>query len=273
MKIVVVNDVHVGRALVHNGMVRAASHLIGDKLERILDSIIGWHSPDLVINLGDLIRSESKENDLITYTAQLGHFKNMKFPVIHLIGNHELKKMDYSEVEKVWHQNGFQQKSYGTKILGHYRIIWLGLQLQSGHSSLPEDQITWLKETLSKSEQPTLIFSHVALDDHDTTGNFFYEAMDNKSKALLFLQNQQEIKALIENSPSVKAVFQSHLHYFHINLSNGIPFITCPAFADNICGPHTEDNIPEIYTTISLNKNSFVVKAYSGEYCFAGYEM
>lgn len=275
MKIAVVNDIHVGKALTHNGKVRASSHLIEDKLEGILQDIMQLHAPDLLVNLGDLIRSEGKEKDLKNYLKLISHFSRMQSPVIHLLGNHELKRMAVNELEKAWLGQGLRQKSFGSKMAGGFHLIWLGLELDPKDprvSFLPSEQLNWLEEKLQQSNQPTLIFLHCALDDHDTSGNFFYEAMDNKSKKALFLHNQEAVRNVIAASPHVKAVFQAHLHYFNVKMINHVPYITCPAMGDNICGPQVNDNIPEIYTTVTIDKQRLTVKAFSGKYCFAGYE-
>ena len=130
MKIAIVNDIHAGRDLVHDGKVRASSHLMEGKLEGILSYILKAHSPDLLVNLGDLIRSENKKDDKEVYAKLLSFFG--KTPVIHLLGNHELKKMD--QLEKIWFEQGIEQKSFGSKKVGEFLFIWLGLVLD------PEDQ-------------------------------------------------------------------------------------------------------------------------------------
>lgn len=61
MKIAIVNDIHVGKCLEHNGKVRASSHLVEDMLKGFLQGIISEHTPDALVNLGDLIRSEGRE--------------------------------------------------------------------------------------------------------------------------------------------------------------------------------------------------------------------
>lgn len=92
MKIAIVNDIHVGKPLEHDGKIRASSHLIEDTLKDFLQSIQQQHSPDILINLGDLIRSEGKELDLRVYRRFVGNFGQIGLSVIHLLGNHELKK-------------------------------------------------------------------------------------------------------------------------------------------------------------------------------------
>lgn len=274
MKIAVVNDIHVGKALINNGNVRASSHLIEGKLEGILQHIMQLHSPDLLVNLGDLIRSENKEKDLKSYLKLLSYFSEIQSPVIHLLGNHEVKRMTENELEAAWLEQGFYQKSFGTKNIGGYHLIWLGLRLNPNDQTvgfLPLEQLSWLKEQLEQTELPTLIFLHFPLDDHNTTGNFFYEAMDNQSKKALFLDNQEAVRNIIASSSHVKAVFQAHLHYFNVKLINKIPYFTCPAMGDNICGPQVHDNIPEIYTIITIDNEELNVKAFSRDYCFTGY--
>lgn len=121
-------------------------------------------------------------------------------------------------------------------------------------ASCPSDQLNWLKDQLKQMKPPTAIFTHFAIDDHDVNGSFFYEASDNRSKKALFLENQQEIRKVISGN-SVIAVIQVHLHYFHIKKIDGILYINCPAMGDNICGPNIKDNIAEIYTIFSFDKN------------------
>lgn len=275
MKIAVVNDIHVGKCLEHHGKVRASSHLVEEMLKRFLQGIVRQHEPDVLVNLGDLIRNEEKESDLTRYQRLIADFQDIKCPVIHLVGNHELKKMSLAEIEHIWQQSSFDQKSYGCRNMGHFRLIWVGLEPDSHDHKirrLPSEQLNWLKDQLSQVKHPTVIFTHCAIDDHNVNGNFFYEAADKRNKATLFLENQEEIRSIINESNCVIAVLQAHLHYFHTKVIDGIPYITCPAMGDNICGPHVVDNVPEIYTILTFENQRIIAKAFSGKYCFAGYE-
>lgn len=276
MKIALLNDVHIGPVLEHKGSIRAASHLVEDLLPKIIKQIVHQHSPDLLINLGDLIRSEHLDVDLKRYRTAIHHFYNVGCPVLHLIGNHELKRMSVRQVENIWEQEGFYQKNYGCMELGHLRLIWLGLETDSEcqkNHKLPQDQLDWLNEILTLIKQPTFIFTHCAIDDHDLNGNFFYETFDAKQRRGFFLRNQESVQRIISKSGFVKAVFQAHLHYFHSKVMDGIQYITCPAMGDNICGPNVFDNIPEIYTLITFDNQQLSAKAFSRDYCFAGTEV
>ncbi|MFZ0565967.1 MAG: metallophosphoesterase [Chlamydiales bacterium] len=275
VKIAIVNDVHVGKSLEHDGKVRASSHLMEDMFESFLEQIAQHHSPDIIVNLGDLIRSEKRETDLTKYQKLIEIFEKIKIPVIHLLGNHELKKMPLNEIENLWQHHGFSQKSFGRQDFDKFTLIWLGLELDSVDHRirlLPLEQLEWLEIQLKKNQRPTIIFTHCAIDDHDVKGNFFFEATDNHNTRALFLQNQEAIRKIISSYGNVVAVFQAHLHYFHTRQIDGIPYITCPAMGDNIYGPNVKDNIPEIYTLLTFQQNHVSAKAYSGKYCFAGCE-
>lgn len=275
MKIAVVNDIHIGEPLSHDGKMRAASHLAEDALPRVLKDIESWHKPDLLVNLGDLIRRESPELDRQRYWRAMKAFKELDTPVLHLLGNHELVYMDVSTIEKLWAEEGFEQSSYGIKDCGSFAVLWLGLELFEGNYSirtLPEEQVEWLQETLQSVGKPVIIFSHVPLDSQDMQGNFFYEAfcVPLQKQDGLFLQNQEKMREVIEQSDVVKMVIQGHLHYYHANLLGSIPYITCPAMGDNLCAPNIEEIFPEVYTILNVEEAKLTVKAYSRRYCFSG---
>lgn len=268
MKIAIVNDIHVGPALEHKGSLRAAYHSADDFVPHLLDTV-QQHAPDLIINLGDLIRSEEKKKDLERYRQTLPHFHEMSCPVIHLVGNHELKRMSLKEVESSWEEAGFHQKSYGLKEIENVTLIWLGLEHTTHGYLLPFEQLEWLKEVLQNITRPTFIFTHCAIDDHNLYGNYFYELSETKNRVKFFLENQKNLQDLISEFDVVQGVVQAHLHYFHAKEVNGIPYITCPAMGDQICGPNT--SAPQIYTVLNYDQH-LTVKAFSREYCFAGAE-
>lgn len=274
MKIAIVNDIHFGKLVKHKDRIRASSHLAKELVPDLLEYIEKEHFPDLLIHLGDLIRSESKEVDKERFQHMLRSFQKKKCPIIHLVGNHDIKHMSLQEVEEIWEEMGFLQKSYGMKNIHGFQLIWLGLEADSKNHllrRLPASQLLWLEKTLKDNPTPTLLFTHCPIDDHQINGNFFFEASDRTCKGSLFLENQGDIQEIISTHGNVQAVFQAHLHDFHAKILNEIPHITCPAMGDNICTGNTLD-FPEIYTIVDINEPILSVKVFSKEYCFAGVE-
>ena len=105
-----------------------------------------------------------------------------------------------------------------------------------------------------------------------STATFYTREVDNKSKAALFLENQESIRNVISASGCVVAVLQAHLHYFHSKADRWNSLYHLSAMGDNVCGPHVRDNIPEIYTILLLIRIESLQKLSLGTYCFAGYE-
>ncbi len=275
MKIAIINDVHIGKPLERNRILRAASPLVESALPQILKQIEKQHVPDLLVNLGDLIRSENKERDQERYSSALAPFKNVACEVLHMLGNHELKQMEVHDVERLWQEKGYFQKSYGLKDLGSASLLWLGMEYtpERGYKHrLPDEQLQWLEEVVSSIDKPLIVFSHCALDDQDVYGNYFYEGYEVKDKRAFFLENYEKIQAILATCPWVEIIIQAHLHYFHTKMINGVPYVTCPALGDNICAPSHANHIPEIYSLLTLSPKHLTLKAFSREYCFAGAE-
>lgn len=275
MKIAILNDVHIGKPLERGQIVRAASHLAEYCLPKLMDHIEKQHAPDLYINLGDLIRSEDKSEDSLRYQQAIQHFTRIKRPVLHLLGNHDIKHMSPHDVEAIWKKNGFSQKSFGAREMNGFMLIWLGMHYQPGYPfkhCLPHEQLTWLGNTLQNADKPCVVFTHCAVDDQDVSGNFFYEGYEAKDKRGFFLENYEEIQRVISGCPFVKIVVQAHLHYFHAKIINKVPYVTCPAMGDNICGPTISHHMPEIYSLLTLAGSEMVFKSFSRDYCFAGSE-
>ncbi len=274
LTIAIINDVHVGKPLEHNNTLRASSHLVDPILPGFLDYLIARHHPDVIINLGDLIRGEGQDLDAQRYQKAIRHFKKAGCPVIHLIGNHELKHLSEPILEGIWEKEGFSQRSYGIKKIEGLSLIWLGMETKTKKvHQLPDDQLSWLEDTLEHLDGPALIFTHLAIDDHSLEGGFFYKEFEKEAaRSPFFLANQEKIRSILSKSPNVKGVFQAHLHYFHTKTIDQVPFVTCPAFADNICGPLANGHLPEIFTLVTVDRDELVVKAFSKGYAFAGTE-
>lgn len=275
MKIAIVNDIHVGPPLQFKELMRASSHLVEQKLQDLLHYIQNTHQPDLVVNLGDLIRSQNRESDVSLYQKLIPFFRTLQTPSLHLVGNHELKCNSVETIESLWENHGYLQKSYGSLEINGHLIVWLGLEIRDTHYKrrvVPDEQVVWLQEKLQQTQKPVYLFTHTPFDDHDVTGNFFYETFDARNTQGFFLENGNHLREIVATCPYVKAVFQAHLHYFHCKMIGSVPFITCPALGDNICGPNAQDNVPEIYTIVQANNSRLNIKAYSREFCFAGLE-
>lgn len=277
MKILVLNDIHLGSDRFDSKrQLRGVGSLALGALPSMIDSLMIEHSPDVLIQMGDLIQARSFEEDLQDYRKGIETFHHAACPVIHLLGNHDRKFLSIQDIEKIWKDEGFEQPSYGSKDFGALRIGWLGLEPDPENprcSFLPKEQMVWLKEQLSHHASPLLLFTHYPLDMHELTGNYFVEDMEHVDDRVMFHTNSKDIRALLSAETPLRGVFQAHCHDFYLKLEGTIPFFTLPAMNDLLLGPLKEGLSPMTYTLISTTSKQISVKSYSGKFLFAGCEL
>jgi len=194
MKCLVISDIHVGEALESAGHMRAASHMAMPSLTNLFRYINIQHKPDIIVNLGDAIRSKSLQYDQSIYEETLQLFSLLDAPVIHLLGNHEIRQMSSKHLKKIWEKVQHQQAFYGSLIQNNHQFIWLSLEKQPQENgspgyAIPENELKWLENTLEKVTHPTFIFTHCSLAKHDTSGNFFHNPNARMHFKLLYTKS------------------------------------------------------------------------------------
>jgi len=227
MKIALINDVHIGPESPYKGRIRKLSRFSEAELGRVLAEIKARPDIDAVIQLGDLIQWESPEVNVAGYKKGLDLFKALPQPVYHLMGNHEQRYLSEADL-LAW--TGRDQLYYRFEL-----PEYSGLALYSRHQSdlapqIDQDQLTWLRQELSRAQKPVLVFVHHPLDDQSMQGNPWFETIPEEA----LLENRAEVRAILENSGKVRAVFQAHVHWRHLTIYNGIPYITLQSLVEDI---------------------------------------
>ena len=145
------------------------------------------------------------------------------------------------EVSPIPHGIALSKQQYATKMKGHGldtgRYVWsvspapglriLGLDTTiEGHNNgeIPHTELKWLKEEVAKYPHDMII----TLSHHlflPTWGS-----MDiPKWKKKYLLKNYQEINAILEGAPQVKACLMGHHHVSKIQTVDGLHYIASPA--------------------------------------------
>lgn len=273
MKIAFINDIHVGKDAVKDGHVRAASSKAFSYLPSVINQI-KKHLPDLLVDLGDLIRSESVSEDFRNYEKTLNIFESFEKPVIHLLGNHEVKQLKVEDIKSIWQKQGIEQEVFGSRVVNGIKCIWLDFEQEKNaqgiRTTLPQTRLDWLDEELSKDKTPVIILSHYVLTDQNLDGNFYFEKPLN-----IFgeYNNKEVVLAILKKHRHILSVFSAHTHELHFKVVDNIPHITLPAMVENIAAPETNDNFPEVYTIVNIEEKIITVKCYSRQYCFTTLEI
>ena len=272
MTIAVVNDIHIGKDLLKDGYTRATSSQSEKKLPKVLDHI-KKHSPDLLVNMGDLIRGESVEEDKKNFEKGIDMFDGLEFPVIHLLGNHEVKQLTVSDIISVWRKKNIEQEIIGSRIIQNVNFVWLDFDQTKSENGI--DTFLSSKSLLALDQKlnnnyPAIIFTHYVCTEQNLDGNFYFA---KPREIFSRYRNTSDIQSVIKKHKNILAIVSAHTHGLNLQTINKIPYITLPAMVENITAPEINNNFPEIYTIIDLSKNTLNIKCYSREFCFATLEL
>jgi predicted phosphodiesterase len=187
---------------------------------------------DLVVCLGDMIDSGK------TVAVEYAHletifkeFQALKAECRFVLGNHCVWSLNKSEFLR-----GVQQKrSYDSMTIKGMRIIMLDACFrQDGEAygrqnyrwtdtDIPKEEQSWLKSVLALDPRPTLVFVHQRLD---VSGNYG-------------VHSAPAVRAILEASGQVVAVFQGHNHVNDHRVINHIHYVTMNAVIE---GPAPANN-------------------------------
>ena len=103
--------------------------------------------------------------------------------------------------------------------------------LTGGCFTFSADQLTWLINDLAQTKKPTIVFTHIPLDDKSLSS---YDIVNNA----------KQVRKIIYQSNKVLAVIQAHSHHMSAPSLKGytarfksIPYIYLPSFGSKVVGP------------------------------------
>jgi predicted phosphodiesterase len=154
-------------------------------------------------------------------------FKGFAGPRYHVLGNHDAdslsKRQFLSAVGLPSRPSYFSFDTKGVTFVvldGNFRSD--GADYDHGNyawedSNVPAVELTWLQGALGRAPGPVIVFIHQRLDGEG--GGYF-------------VKNAPAVRAALEGSKKVAAVFQGHQHEGGYSLINGIHYYTLKALVD-----------------------------------------
>lgn len=194
------------------------------KLDEAVD-FMNREKPALVVELGDFIdQADSVEKEIEWLTIMEQHYARLSMPRHYVLGNHcvcTLTKQEFAQHTKASGGHAtFTENGVTFVILDAcFREDGTPYGRQNFHwrdTCLPKPELSWLEAELAKATGPVIILAHQRLD------------LD-KAHAV---RNAAEVRALLENSGKVLAVFQGHSHKNDLQQIARIPYVTLVAMVE-----------------------------------------
>ncbi len=209
-----------------------------DKLSECVEAMNG-ERVDFLIELGDF-KDEDRpavEEKTISYLRAAEQvFEKFEGPRLHVLGNHDAdsisKKQFLANIEnsginadKTYYSFDFKGAHF-VVLDATYRAD--GADYDHGNfdwtdANIPSAELSWLREDLAEARGPAIVFVHQLLDG---TGAHY-------------VRNAAEVRAVLQSSGKVPAVFQGHQHSGCHSQIEGIHYYTLKAVVE---GPGEEDN-------------------------------
>jgi 3',5'-cyclic AMP phosphodiesterase CpdA len=249
----IITDVHFGPAAFHDGKLRKLTHEAGELTREFVRIMNEDVKPDLVVNLGDDIEDESREADLERYGQCQDILRGARATLVNVAGNHDLIHLNRDDLARIWRQPGPLYYSFDRN--GWHVAVLHTIERKDVDVRLPDTQIAWLRDDLAKTSLPTIILMHHSASEQDVEDSRWWPGHAN----LALVHERAELRRVFEESGRVRAVFNGHLHWNHLDVIAGIPYVTIQSPIENL-----DDDAPgraaASYAVVRLDAKRMIVR-------------
>lgn len=224
LEIAIISDIHNGPDL---GTKKGSSAPL--LLQNFID-FVGERKPDCIVDLGDRVNHVDPKTDLVSLKQVAGIFQKISFPIVHIMGNHDVDFLLQEENEKVL---GCSFSSHQEERNGYSLLYWnADVHMHKEHGmTLRDADLQWLSDALDKASYPAVIFSHVPLNNGSMLGNFYFDTYVPK-KGQYPKEQGERVRAMIEESGKVIACINGHAHWNAYGCIDGVHYITLPSLTE-----------------------------------------
>jgi 3',5'-cyclic-AMP phosphodiesterase len=150
-------------------------------------------------------------------------------PLVNVAGNHDTVFLNRDDLSRFWGRTGPLYYSFDH---GDWHFVVLHtLEKKDVDVRIPTPQLEWLRADLAATQRPHLALVH----------------------------ERRELRAVFEEARKVRAVFNGHVHRNHLDVINGIPYVTVQSLIENL-----EDDEPgrpsASHAVVTLSSARMVVR-------------
>lgn len=235
-RLAIVTDIHYANKVTQGTRNYRAS------LEKLDEALAVWKREGVsaAIELGDLVDASptvaEETEDLRTVLRKL---RSLGVPWHFALGNHCVSTLTKEQFLAEWGRD----RSYYSIASKGYRFVFLDSAFTSDgqpyggrafdwkDAYLPPSQLEWLRRELADAREQVLVFVHHRLDGDDHYN----------------VSNAAAVRAVLEASGKVCAVFQGHQHVNEHRLTGGIHYCTLKAMVDGAPPDNSAYGVLELY--------------------------
>jgi Icc protein len=223
-----VTDLHFGPEARYEGKLRKLTAHAGELARAFVRQVNEVIHPDLVVNLGDDIEDESREADLARYRECQAILREVKATLVNVAGNHDTVHLNREDLNGFWQRSGplYHAFDHG----GWHFVVLHTLEKKDVEIRVPEAQLAWLRGDLAATTLPTIVLMHHAASEMELDGSRWFHGKPH----IALVKERAELRGLFERSGRVRAVFNGHLHWNHLDVIGGIPYVTVQSLVENL---------------------------------------
>ena len=210
-------------------------------------AVMNREKPAFLIELGDFKDAGPDKESTAVFLKKIETvFSAFRGPRYHVLGNHDFDLLNKSEFLSQISNHGQD------KAMAHYSFSFNGVKFvvldacynskledyrpgnwQWFDANVPPAQLGWLEKELTSASGPAVVFCH--------------QCLDPEADANHLTKNAAAVRAVIEKSGKVKAVFTGHQHSGRIGVVKGVTYYSLRALVLNAGEEENSYAIAEVF--------------------------
>jgi 3',5'-cyclic AMP phosphodiesterase CpdA len=224
----IITDLHFGPEARHQGKLRKLTLQAGELARAFVRRMNDEVAPDRIVNLGDDIEDESREADLFRYGQCQEILRDARAPLSNVAGNHDLVNLNRDDLNRFWGRIGPLYYSFDQS--GWHFVVLHTIERQDIEIRVPTPQLEWLTADLASTRLPTLVLMHHSASEQSLDDSRWWPGRAH----LALVKERADLRRIFEHSGRVRAVLNGHLHWNHIDVIAGIPYVTVQSLIENL---------------------------------------
>jgi Icc protein len=264
----IVTDLHFGPAASFGGKLRKLTHRAGELTAEFSRRMRDDVKPDLVVNLGDVLEDESKATDRARYAECMRLLAESGRERLDVAGNHDVVHLDRAELRAFWGLAGDGPLYRSLDRSGVHLVTLETHETKDVDVRIDDAQLAWLEADLARTTLPTVVLMHHSAADQHLAGNRWF----SKAPHLALVKERKRLRAILEASGNVVLVVNGHLHWNHLDVIRGIPYVTVQSLIENL-----DDDAPgrpaAAYAVVRVSSRRVSVEVGGAESCRYQFEL